>query len=242
MTRANRLEGSAEFKAVIDDVGLVRLCVDIARTRCLHVWQFLLGDEVMRYHDEWLSGKGREEETALFEFLVALGSRYAIGDPTCAHADTLFFEAQEQAKHFGLSATGLKATYVMVSLPKTYRYADSTKTIYWFHFLNEKGKRRMISLSAALIFDAYLYLHDKLTSLLSGTKASVQGPHDLYTEAQVIIAKLYLFYDVALSVTHNLNLATRDLIRYLSLFVHPINRSSLTSLEQDVSRDLQGEV
>ena len=72
----------------------------------------------MRYHREWLSRIGREDEAALFLFLVAVGSRYAIGDPTCAHANTLFFNAQQQAKSFGILATGLKATYVMVCLLK----------------------------------------------------------------------------------------------------------------------------
>lgn len=100
------------------NVELIKLCLDIAKTRCLHVWEFLWEDEVGRYHIEWLSGIGREDEAAFFWLAVAVGSRYVSGDPTCAHANTLFFMAQENAKSFGTSVMELKATYVMVSLLK----------------------------------------------------------------------------------------------------------------------------
>src|SRR5438552_6625323 len=95
----------------------ITLCLDVSRKRCLHVWQFLSGEQVGRYYREWLSGEGREDELALFSSLAAIGARYVSGDPTCAHANTLFMNSQELsllAASFGISATGMAAKYVQV--------------------------------------------------------------------------------------------------------------------------------
>jgi hypothetical protein len=99
------------------NVETITVCLEIATTRCLHVWQFLSKDQFSRYHREWLSGGGREDETAVFSSVVAIGARFFSGDPTCAHANTLFMGAQELSfttAGFTTTTTGLKAIYVMV--------------------------------------------------------------------------------------------------------------------------------
>jgi hypothetical protein len=70
-----------------------------------------------------------------------------------------------------------------------------------------------------LIVDAYLFLKKILDSILTQSKTSLHGSDE--EEAQVIVAMLYLFFEIALPVTHNLKTATENLVRYVSVFVSP---------------------
>lgn len=79
----------------------------------------------------------------------------------------------------------------------------------------------MITPLVLLIVDGYLFLKESLYTILTQIKISLDGSDEEEREAQVIVAKLYLFFEIALPVTHNLKTATADLLQYLSLFVMP---------------------
>lgn len=79
----------------------------------------------------------------------------------------------------------------------------------------------MIFPSVLLIVDAYLFLRERLTNILSENKVPLHGSDEEIKKAEVIVAMLCQFYDISWSVTHSLNRTTRDLLQYLSSFVTP---------------------
>lgn len=106
----------------MDDGDNVFRCLEIARTRCLCVWELVSEHQVKRYYHEWYCGEGRADEGALLLSLVAIGARYIVhSGPTCAEADALFMEAHRlltMIADSGISEARLMATYVMVCLLK----------------------------------------------------------------------------------------------------------------------------
>ena len=97
---------------------IINNCLEIARTRCLRVWDLLSREQVLRCHQGWRSGTGREDETALFYSLVAIGSRY-VGDcdPTPAQANALFICGRRlllETVESEMSPERLTAVYVTV--------------------------------------------------------------------------------------------------------------------------------
>jgi hypothetical protein len=116
--QVNQSEDTVEFQALMHNAENIDRCLEMARTRCLRVWQLLSRERVRRYRQEWRSGRGQEDEVALVYSLVAIGSRY-VGecDPTPAQANTLFSNAQRlllNATDFDISSARLIAIYITV--------------------------------------------------------------------------------------------------------------------------------
>ena len=79
----------------------------------------------------------------------------------------------------------------------------------------------MISPLVLLIVDGFSFLKESLDRILTQSEVSLGGSDEEEREVKVIVAMVYLFFEIALQVTRNLKTATGGLLCYLSLFVIP---------------------
>ena len=104
--------------SLIGDVENTQLCMEIAITECLCVWQFLSFDQVKQHYHELQSGRGRDDVIAILLTLIAIGSRYIDRfDPSCGDGIVLFRNAKDRLDNISnldISPTLLQAVYVMV--------------------------------------------------------------------------------------------------------------------------------
>ena len=90
------------------------------------------------------------------------------------------------------------------------------------HFVDQRGKKMhsIVNWLRANCFDAYFSLIKHLDGISYKRKVSVPGSDEEYEEAQVVVAMLHLYWDIALQVNDGFGTPTHDLLRYLSIFVN----------------------